>query len=225
MKKIFTFLMFVLLASNIAGAQTMRSVAPSWTGGDPGLRTVGAIATTSGITFKAFYNSLDAKYDTTDAPILYVEYGPTGELGTATEGRYQATGNRVEDFTVNGLDSKKTYYYRAVLMYNNKTAYAEVLEYKPDSGTSTTQTVTTTSTTTDSEKSTLIEDDEVVSSPSIPDDVWPWSLFSWFGGGKKKNIENTILQSRFGTELWKYFLILAILFALAEMFFAREKKN
>ncbi len=42
---------------------------------------------------------------------------------------------------------------------------------------------------------------------------------------QQKNIENTILQSRFGTELWKYFLILAILFALAEMFFAREKKN
>jgi hypothetical protein len=31
----------------------------------------------------------------------------------------------------------------------------------------------------------------------------------------------SILQSRFGVELWKYFLLLAVLFALAEMAVAR----
>lgn len=190
MKKFFSFLIIILLTSNIALAQVTRGTAPSWTGGDPGLRTVGATATTSGITFKAFYNSLDAQYNTTDAPILYVEYGPTGSLGNSTEGKYQSVGNRVEDFTVSGLDSKKTYHYRAVLMYNNKTAYAEVLEYKPGS-TTTTQTTTTATTTTDDGLSSTLTDDEVISDPSIPEDVWQWSLFSGIFGNKKKNIADT----------------------------------
>ncbi len=38
-------------------------------------------------------------------------------------------------------------------------------------------------------------------------------------------IEETILQSRYGIELWKYSLIIALLFALIEMTVAREKKE
>lgn len=170
-----------LLASNLVSAQVTRGVAPSWTGGDPGLRTVGASTITGGVAFKAFYNSLDSNYNNTDTPILYVEYGTTGTLGTATEGRYQATGNRIEEFTVPGLDNKKTYYFRAVLMYNNKTAYGEVLEYKPGTG----QTVTTSTQTTSQTSDTTQNENEVVSDPSVPSDIWPWSLFSWFGGGNK----------------------------------------
>jgi len=39
------------------------------------------------------------------------------------------------------------------------------------------------------------------------------------------NFYKTIYQSRFGTELWKYFLILALLLALIEMFVARSAKK
>jgi hypothetical protein len=37
-------------------------------------------------------------------------------------------------------------------------------------------------------------------------------------------ITGTVLQSRFGIELWRYFLIAALLVALIEMFVAREPK-
>ncbi len=38
-------------------------------------------------------------------------------------------------------------------------------------------------------------------------------------------IENIVLQSRFGVELWKYFLLLAVFVALVEMFVARAKNS
>lgn len=38
-------------------------------------------------------------------------------------------------------------------------------------------------------------------------------------------IKETILQSRYGLELWKYFLAVALLFAFTEMIVAREKKE
>lgn len=192
MKKFFSFLIILLLTSNIALAQTTRGVATSWTGGDPGLRSVSASAVTGGIAFKAFYNSLDTTYSSYDAPILYVEYGPTGALGTATDGRYQSTGNRIEEFTVTGLDNKKLHYYRAVLMYNNKTAYGEVLEYKPGTPVTTEESLTTIDT-----RNTLA-DDEVVSAPPVPDqsNMWPWSLFGGLFGNKKKNIADTKPSSK-----------------------------
>jgi uncharacterized repeat protein (TIGR01451 family) len=201
MKKIFSFLIIILLTSNIALAQVTRGVATSWTGGDPGLRTVGAAPNTAasnsgGIIFKAFYNSLDANYSYTDAPILYVEYGTTGSLGTATEGRYQQIGNRVEEFTVPGLDNKKLHYYRAVLLYNNKTAYGEVLEYNPSSATTVTKSdVTTTQT---DQASTLVHENEIVSSPQAPDqgNTWPWSLFGGLFSKRSKNIADNKPSSK-----------------------------
>ena len=161
MKKFFSFLIILLLTSNIALAQTTRGVATSWTGGDPGLKTVSAtsISETSAV-FKALYNSLDTNYVPGDAPILYIEYGTTGTLGSTTEGRRQDTGNRFEEFTINGLTVGKLYYYRAVLSYNNKTAYGEVLEYTHKKTTSSVTSTTTLDTT-----------DEVVSSPGVPKDV------------------------------------------------------
>lgn len=39
------------------------------------------------------------------------------------------------------------------------------------------------------------------------------------------NVETIMMQSRFGIELWRYFLILAALVALTEMFIAREPKQ
>ncbi len=39
------------------------------------------------------------------------------------------------------------------------------------------------------------------------------------------NINAAILESRFGVELWKYFIVLAILLALAEMAISREQKS
>lgn len=191
MKKIFSFLIIFILMGSMAHAQvTTRGVAASWRGGDPGLRTVGAVGSNNGITFKAFYNSLDTNYSNNDAPIMYVEYGPTGDLGLQTDGRYQAIGNRIEEYTVSGLNIKNTYFYRAVLAYNNKTSYGEVLEYKPTSTTDNTKTTTTTQTTTsttetDTPSTKLSDRDEVISDPAVPKDVWPWSLFSWFGGSKK----------------------------------------
>jgi hypothetical protein len=163
MKKIFTFLMFILLVSNIAGAQTIRGVAPSWTGGDPGLKTMSATSISDTmVVFKVLYNSLDTQYSSSDAPLLYVEYGPSGTLGYQTETRPQNTGNRTEEFTVNGLQKNKLYYYRAVLLYNNKTAYGQVLEYTHKG---TPVTVTTTDTVNDA------HDDEIVSSPGTPKDI------------------------------------------------------
>jgi len=38
-------------------------------------------------------------------------------------------------------------------------------------------------------------------------------------------LHDTVLQSRFGAELWRYFALLAVLIALVEMFIAREKKE
>lgn len=39
------------------------------------------------------------------------------------------------------------------------------------------------------------------------------------------SMHDVILQSRFGIELWKYFVLLAVLCAIAEMIIAREKRN
>ena len=53
-------------------------------------------------------------------------------------------------------------------------------------------------------------------------------------GGKEKSItvlnpnsslQETVLQSRFGIELWRYFALLAVVIALIEMIIAREKKE
>ena len=40
-----------------------------------------------------------------------------------------------------------------------------------------------------------------------------------------ENIDAAILESRFGVELWKYFIGLALLFAVAEMALGRESKD
>ena len=42
---------------------------------------------------------------------------------------------------------------------------------------------------------------------------------------KDENISDTILQARFGSELWKYFLIAALLIAFVEMLLARNAKK
>ena len=42
---------------------------------------------------------------------------------------------------------------------------------------------------------------------------------------KDSNILNRILQARFGSELWRYFLLIAILLALVEMTIARNSKK
>ncbi|MFA6980954.1 MAG: hypothetical protein WC209_16640, partial [Ignavibacteriaceae bacterium] len=42
---------------------------------------------------------------------------------------------------------------------------------------------------------------------------------------KDENPETIIKQARFGTELWKYFLLLALLFALIEMFVSKSSKK
>ena len=42
---------------------------------------------------------------------------------------------------------------------------------------------------------------------------------------KEENINDTILQARFGSELWKYFLIAALLIAIVEMLVARNAKK
>jgi len=42
---------------------------------------------------------------------------------------------------------------------------------------------------------------------------------------RDKNILSVIQQARFGSELWKFFIILALLFAVIEMFVARNTKN
>ena len=42
---------------------------------------------------------------------------------------------------------------------------------------------------------------------------------------KEENISDTILQARFGSELWKYFLIAALLIAFVEMLVARNAKK
>ena len=42
---------------------------------------------------------------------------------------------------------------------------------------------------------------------------------------KDKNPVSLVLQSRYGSELWKYFLIVALLIAFAEMLLARNTKK
>jgi hypothetical protein len=42
---------------------------------------------------------------------------------------------------------------------------------------------------------------------------------------KDENPVKKILQARFGSELWRYFLLAAILFALLEMTIARSAKK
>jgi hypothetical protein len=42
---------------------------------------------------------------------------------------------------------------------------------------------------------------------------------------KEENISDTILKARFGSELWKHFLIIALLLAFVEMFVARNAKK
>jgi len=39
------------------------------------------------------------------------------------------------------------------------------------------------------------------------------------------NIINTVLQARYGSELWKYFLIAALLLAIVEMTIARNTRK
>jgi hypothetical protein len=40
-----------------------------------------------------------------------------------------------------------------------------------------------------------------------------------------ENLDNAILETRYGVELWKHFLIAALLLALAEMAIGREAKG
>ncbi len=40
-----------------------------------------------------------------------------------------------------------------------------------------------------------------------------------------EDLEHSVLQSRFGVELWKYFLILALVVAIIELLFARSSKK
>ena len=42
---------------------------------------------------------------------------------------------------------------------------------------------------------------------------------------KEENIRDVILKARFGSELWKHFLIIALLFAFVEMLVARNAKK
>jgi hypothetical protein len=42
---------------------------------------------------------------------------------------------------------------------------------------------------------------------------------------KNSNISEKILQARFGSELWRYFLLIAIILALLEMTIARNAKK
>jgi hypothetical protein len=42
---------------------------------------------------------------------------------------------------------------------------------------------------------------------------------------KEENISDAILKARFGSELWKYFLIIALLLAFVEMFVSRNAKK
>jgi hypothetical protein len=42
---------------------------------------------------------------------------------------------------------------------------------------------------------------------------------------KEENISDAILKARFGSELWKHFLIIALLFAFVEMLVARSAKK
>ena len=42
---------------------------------------------------------------------------------------------------------------------------------------------------------------------------------------KDQNPSEVILQSRFGSELWKYFILIALLLAIAEMTIARNTKK
>jgi ATP-dependent Zn protease len=42
---------------------------------------------------------------------------------------------------------------------------------------------------------------------------------------KEENISQKILQARFGSELWRYFLLIAIILALVEMTIARNAKK
>ncbi len=42
---------------------------------------------------------------------------------------------------------------------------------------------------------------------------------------KESNITEKILQARFGSELWRYFLLVAIILALVEMTIARNAKK
>ena len=48
---------------------------------------------------------------------------------------------------------------------------------------------------------------------------------NFFFMNKDENISDTILQARFGSELWKYFLIMALLIAFVEMLIARNAKK
>lgn len=185
MKKIFSFILLFSCLVSLAFAQEIRGTAHSWQGGDPGLKTVGARAISGGIAFKVLYNSLDTRYDPVDSPIMYVEYGPNSMLGFQTDSRYQEVGNRTEEYTVTGVDNTQQHYYRAVLMYNNKTAYGEILEYIPQKVSS------------DSEKSTstttapIEADNEIISQPTLPS-VWPWNMFT------KKDNEPGFFQKLFG---------------------------
>jgi hypothetical protein len=43
--------------------------------------------------------------------------------------------------------------------------------------------------------------------------------------GKIEEVQRAITESRLGTELWKLFLIAAILVAIIEMLIARDTKN
>lgn len=141
MKKITSlFIMSVLVAVggySIAAAQgtvTCQKVTiSSWRGCEPVVETRGTVSTDKySAVVNVFYSSMGADYNTSDFPLLSVEYGlvADGSFDMSTDPKPQSKGNETVAFFLNGLDEGKTYQYRAVLSWVGGVKYGEVKKFQ-----------------------------------------------------------------------------------------------
>lgn len=152
----------------------------SWEGGDPTLTTIGAdeVNNTS-VTLKAFYDSRDIDYNADDAPVLYMEYGPNGNLSFTTPVQYQYRGSREVLFPIKNLIPNTQYAFRAVLLYNNKKAIGEYKTFyttvSPVNGRNSTS----------SDTETLFSTTDTSSVVNNTPSIWSWL----FGTSKKSTTD------------------------------------
>ena len=124
-------IVLVIIIAFVAGSfSVLAANGSSWEGGDPTLTTLGAdeVNNTS-VTLKAFYSSRDTDYNADDAPALYMEYGPNGNLSFTTPVQYQYRGSREVLFPIKNLVPNTQYTFRAILLYNNKKAIGDLKSF------------------------------------------------------------------------------------------------
>lgn len=140
-----------------AAACTNPVTIASWEGCEPTVRTMGnkTEPNTDTAVISAFFTSNGADYNTSDRPLVSIEYGSSpSELNQTSDPISVPPGSQTLGFLIKNLEPGKPYYYRAILSWVGgvKTGDIQPIKWTTAVNTSTTvnsSTVTDTTTTND----------------------------------------------------------------------------